>query len=794
MAADTQELSDRKRKKSGASKTQAAAANASERAITDTAGYETDATSSGKTRAKLKKKSKARKGSGDAGYETDDGYVSSTPTLSKSKSRSRFFKLGNRSKTHVDDEENRAAEEVPPPLPPLPVFRLPIAERFATTLGDVNKGATAEPPLGPPPSLPFGSSINSPLSTPSSSSVTTPKELDLLDGQASFLSDLASKHNHSPFTSVQQKGVVRSRDSGSTDSHGHSGSNTLFSKLNFPSFDSFTSSNNSPVRTKSPVVTFPTTRSPSPPTASKLKQPVISYPITRSPSPPPSPPTIQVIPNPSPNKGATKHVPRPLFLHRVPSDQEKTLNPQMDRSPLPKDWSPAGSPFVVLTPNPTPSPTGLDPRRPGAQKLSSLDTVTQPSRLRIPSPVTPSRDQSPARSPVVPSVDYIVPSPRPGTDDLHFTPPTIHYSSHSELPPATPPPTSPLPDVPSTDGNDSQGGSYFASQQRGRPELVNSNSNLTVNSTPQRGRESPFPSRPILPSPHRSQAGTGYAGFETRVKVKRYRDLYGWRGGDEDDDRGTSPIPDIYMQSTSSREPNFKRHRPRQSTKVGIKVEEPSDDEGYGGEDGGDSDYYDEEEMNYVVNGMFGDKSVSDLGHYGGEERETEAALSRSHSYEALRDRYNDPRNAVTLAVARGRGGRGIPASPISTPTDEGTSSSNWRRRPRSPNVQRKVSFDIDESESDDKSRYPDDERTTVYSTLGADLSRRGSWESGSRASFMDNEKSQRTRERFLRRVDMMYDESGRERPATRGVGRGAVAAVPPVPRLPQGASSKVWI
>lgn len=273
------------------------------------------------------------------------------------------------------------------------------------------------------------------------------------------------------------------------------------------------------------------------------------------------------------------------------------------------------------------------------------------------------------------------------------------------------------------------------------------------------------------------------------MKVKRYRDLYGW-GGQIEDDRGTSPIPDIYMQDTSSREPDSRRHRPRQSTKVGIKVEEPSDDEGYGGEDGfGDSDYYDEEEMNYVVNGMFSDRSVSDLGHYGGDQRETEAALSRSHSYEALRDRYQNPQTTIAVTRPRGRGGRST-------------------SRPSSPNVQSKRGFDYvdDVDSSDDKSRYPDDEvtagRATMYSTLGGDLSRRGSWESGSRVSFMDNEKSQQARERFLRRVDMFYDETGREKPspAPRGIGRGAIPAVPPVPRLPKGVrqppigSSKVWI
>ncbi|KAK1223354.1 hypothetical protein PQX77_013753 [Marasmius sp. AFHP31] len=124
-------------------------------------GYETDATSGGRSKSrtgKLRKRSKSRAGKkgGDAGYETDDGYVSSSEkTLNKQKSKSRFFKLPNRSKNHVPDEDEKDPIPPPPPLPassatqsPQAQFRLPIAARFATTLGNVNTGeALMEPPV-----------------------------------------------------------------------------------------------------------------------------------------------------------------------------------------------------------------------------------------------------------------------------------------------------------------------------------------------------------------------------------------------------------------------------------------------------------------------------------------------------------------------------------------------------------------------------------------------------------------------------------------------------------------------
>jgi len=53
-----------------------------------------------------------------------------------------------------------------------------------------------------------------------------------------------------------------------------------------------------------------------------------------------------------------------------------------------------------------------------------------------------------------------------------------------------------------------------------------------------------------------------------------------------------------------------------------------------------------------------------------------------------------------------------------------------------------------------------------------------------SRGSFLDAEMSEDARERFVQRVEAMYDESGREKPK---------AVVPPVPRLPAGVVGQRW-
>lgn len=84
----------------------------------------------------------------------------------------------------------------------------------------------------------------------------------------------------------------------------------------------------------------------------------------------------------------------------------------------------------------------------------------------------------------------------------------------------------------------------------------------------------------------------------------------------------------------------------------------------------------------------------------------------------------------------------------------------------------------------DEMSQYPDEEKSMGRETMyryehGAQSTGNlSTWSSGDRdgrTSIMDIEKSEVARERFVQRIDEMFDRDGRER-----------LAAPPVPRLPQ--------
>ncbi|KAF7295199.1 hypothetical protein MIND_01058700 [Mycena indigotica] len=132
--------------------------------------------------AKAKSTKKTKKGSADvgAGYETDDGYVSSSGKKAKTR---RFFSLRKKEST------SELAPE-PEPVPPLPqheAFDLPIASRFATTLPP--SGSRAETPLMPP-ARPFASGSSSPSSA---SSLLTPNDPDSSAANSPLISTTSSR-------------------------------------------------------------------------------------------------------------------------------------------------------------------------------------------------------------------------------------------------------------------------------------------------------------------------------------------------------------------------------------------------------------------------------------------------------------------------------------------------------------------------------------------------------------------------------------------------------------------------
>ncbi|KAL0574947.1 hypothetical protein V5O48_007021 [Marasmius crinis-equi] len=987
-------------------------------------GYETDATTGGgrsKSRGgKLRKRSKSRprKGaSGDAGYETDDGYMSSGPapdkTLNKSKSKSRFFKLGNRSKSHVPSDDER---EPPPPLPvpqppPQPQFRLPIAARFATTLGDVNRGALVEPPVIPqqeekkqpsylttgngslelsrPDSVDFSTAMSKAFASTSSQQESPTKQRGpLVHFQDPIIPTTTSSAAPSSYHPTPA-GYERNSAGSGTSSSEQTSSSGFHSSSYSTSSHATTSTAASSVVSSSPPVSssgagssagtglfsrFGSKRIPSG-DKEKESRTQISYPITRSSSPGPSPPsgsppTVQRQISPTttnappsafnsspPTSGRTTpsserkgNVPRPLFLHRVPSSDHVTsragsgggrAEPELTYSPATATPSPGGSGYVVLTP-------GLGSGNTGSSV--SPKTRPTPSNLVIPnSSYRSSSSPSPAPSPV-PSASYIVPSP---SEPVFAPQPPTSYASPASatarrlrsraseenmnlrartrvsedtfspppppqvftIPPATPPPSSPLPDVPPSQVSKQESASVFASQQQQSngvgiggglgSGLARSQSHLRapspspgLPSSPSstlRGRESPFPAKPASPyrPPVSKPKEMDLDGFGGRVKVRRYAELYGFGGGggsdsghgqgqwDEDDTISTSggrlpvrrddeeewreararardnrererdrasPLPAGLHVPSQSESERWKRHKPRQSTQVGINVEEPSDieDEGYGGEEYANGAGYGYAGMEDEDDGA---RYYRGMGYDVREREEKESALGRSRSFEALQQRLRDPKSQVAPSGAGRRARRS--EEELYEQSEDGHSSSQHshslapsRRSDENQRRNRRIPIPpvpISPSASDD-SHYSANGRFTMYEDEDAsevDFNARSTMYSDA-ASFLDESRSRNARDRFIQRVEGMYDTNGRERervppvPSTylsasgrispnpphsvndrlaglasgRGVGRGgrAISPVPPVPNLPKGAvvgivgengevvSSKLWI
>lgn len=204
------------------------------------------------------------------------------------------------------------------------------------------------------------------------------------------------------------------------------------------------------------------------------------------------PTPLQISPNPSQLHPlySISH-PNTHAMSRTPSPLSSTSSHAFPHSP---NYNPNPSP--VLSPVPSPIP-GSTPNK-NTLQLPTTTVVRRRSLIPSPDPQSPEDDEQPDPSRAV--------------------------LAYYEIPAPSPPPTGPLPRPPQTQ-----------QQLLAQPPI-------------QRGRVSPFPSRPILPSNGRPVVdgidGTG--GFEGRVKVRRYRDLYalangdGSAGGGGSDENGSS--------------------------------------------------------------------------------------------------------------------------------------------------------------------------------------------------------------------------------------------------------------
>ncbi|GLB42814.1 hypothetical protein LshimejAT787_1202630 [Lyophyllum shimeji] len=675
-----------------------------------TTGYETDGTPA--KGIKSSKKPSKSKAVGDAGYETDSGYLSSTSTKSK---KSRFFRLGSK-QSKQDQEEVPAMPTAVIPMEPVP---LPIALKFATTLGPPPASATASSnnisPTSTDPEL-QNLSMTSPAVT--ASSAPTPTAADSPTSPTAVTSNTRES-----FGSVESGASASASSSAShkrrgiqffaqDSAHGQgSGSySTINSASRVPLPPSAATSPTSPSSKTRPPISLPLTHTTS------LSPSLGAYPSTTitptgSSSKPPSPsstvispstlssPTVPTSRNPSP-------VPRTQFLQAT--TPSPSPNPSGTSSPQPRPrprFPPTDGFSPRLTPKPSPSPS-----------------------VRSPSPFlrSPSRQGQREGRPdltIIPSTSFIVPSPRasPGPG---LPSPNKNVFAYYDIPPPSPPPAGPLPSVP------------HARQDHGSSSIARSRTpeqDLFAQPIPsiQRGREPPFPARPVLPSGAAPGSSSSGSGLEARVKVPRYRELYGL----------ALPLPKGRDHRASWRDAH--EHAQDENEEVEVAVVEPSE-AGNGWEDVGydrDEEYdeeadADEEEMRDVLE-RFEEARVS-----GGGERRRQGgagrALGRNQSSEALRSRLHAD-----------RGGNGD------------ASDSDYHDRYS------------DEAEEEDVRRKLS--TSTEMEEGGGDRNSRWSGSIYSRVSVLDPEESEEARQRFVKRVEAMYGDGGREKSDV----------VPPVPKIP---------
>lgn len=388
-------------------------------------GYVTD--SSTKTRHKLTKKSRAHIDDTDL---SDGGYLSEVSV----KKKKTFFRLGSRSSS-TSRKGAVSSVYLPPPVPALPPPPLPIAERFARSpvpFDQPDGGLSSAPPpirtaYSPvPPSMdesvtPLSSVFRRAWSPqPSPDSVRTPTRPLSIDISAENLTSSSTYHEISQFSPVSppmQSWEAAPSEPPRARTH-KAESHTLSPGSSHEQFSA------APAAPRQHGVRFtPSTRlSPS--------EGMFTF--------PPSPSEVSVAPQ--------KRRPRPKIL--LPITTSLNSNPS----------SSSASPLPSILRNAYSAPSDSRP----------LLSSTTRSHV-MPSPgASFLRDSSPSISDlsIISSSEFIVPSPRPRFFD--------------DLPPPSPPPTGPLPEVP--------------------PSLYSQ----PIPSI-RRGREPPFPARGVLPTEEASR-------------------------------------------------------------------------------------------------------------------------------------------------------------------------------------------------------------------------------------------------------------------------------------------------
>lgn len=710
----------------------------------DLLGLERDPSNS----SSKKPSSKKSKGStsGDAGYETDGGYVSAGSAPKKSKGR--FFKLSL--KGSRQDLRAEAAVEVPPlPKEPLP---LPIAERFAS------------PPANGVFSTPTTSFDAASEARPSTQTVPfqlgAPLELPTLDTTQPFFPEasqvqrsppppqptqpigpgsiLSPNFYASPSPSPQPPLFVSYHDA--IAKHDPTSSiSTLSSSGHSHSSSGPTTRQNSvtptgPIKSGSPTSAVPSNSS------STL---TISYPITRgaAPTAPSNPLTSLEAPRKFP-----QNLPR-LDIH--------------SQNASPKPLSPA-SPYVMVTPS-GPSPVhsaghlppatstsiSVRPRNPPTEGFGPRLTSAPSSNLSAgrlsPNPVIRARRLSP----------LLPPEGHPDATPL----PSPNVLAYYDIPPPSPPPQGPLPSVP-TSTTSPQTPSNL--RPRGAADVISPSSSgnlLGVAPPTQRGRVSPFPTQPVMVAPRPMYAGEPgvpsshiqhIPGLEARVRgTSRYRDTQvpPPAGGLRRDPLEQSLSPP--RQRLPLREPLRFQQQQQPLLQPRHRVHFQSG-----------SEEIPPQQSSYF-RPLYSQESE--------EEDEDEAYMDRVSGAAEIQDVLNRfVETSEDSASSNDHGSQTLPRR-------RSFEAASQETRPREDALEIPV---------------PRDARDTVY-TWDEDHEAKGGnnresrWSGSiySRISILDEDKSEQTRDRFIQRVEAMVRAKERNG-----------EAVPPVPNLAEGlANAKSW-
>ena len=438
-------------------------------------GYETDggAVLSSRKSVKIKKKSKTMDPSKEIGYDTDGGYQSENR-----KSKTRFFKLSTKS----------SKPDFHGPVPALPnsvekgsesAVPLPIAGRFARTRTfsfSMPRPTTTESTEAhvdnPFPQISFQPSpaINDVASTtPSSSPVSAPSST-FERAQIAPMSDSPSAFNtHLHPGNRDSHTSSTSSSSGSGSNHHHKLQNKgLSSPMNSPpssiqGHQLRPSLSLSSLNRLKPVISFPITRDTSP---TSTNPPLSSTRSLHSLSVSPTSTSVRS----SVSSSLQSKKPFRIKIHhpdlpkqqpppaRTVSSPSESGSPHLTTPTLPLIQSPR---FAKVRPK-NPPTDGFGPRSPLTSDSAALGSTFRPSPISSPilspgfSPLSPNShiQESSKRSSqqtIIPSSDYIVPSPRNSPLKSQYSglpsPPVLTYHIP---PPPSPAPRGPLPTPPSS--------------------------------------------------------------------------------------------------------------------------------------------------------------------------------------------------------------------------------------------------------------------------------------------------------------------------------------------------------